>query len=498
MNPVTNRPTVNYTPGRSAPISRIVLHGGATGSLQELDVLACRECRGPNSRHCSFHYAVQNCAVRQYVSDADTAWSHGQPSVDGETLNIYVAGTYPTALAAGVVCDNCGFKLYSDKELRCLAELVASLAKKYNLNPASACSGLVHDDELPCFPKDEFIDMVREAMTSTPYTAVITDPPCFSNHAQVDGCLSTGGIAVWDGKCLKELTYEGTKDVADYTLALNAPATVRGIQIGGVFYTAPGAGIPVTFPTAPELTAWLNSLGKGAFAVNFVSGSAAAWAVSIVSPANENVVELLSVEIAGVPSLEAFVASNASTVPATVPVTGADILALLGVVCAAPAALATCYGLIQFADDLGGCPIAFASTQFDMSSIGGAVDETFADTAELLARVNTLTGGTWTFNAAMCRFESSAAACTDFVIGAECIPAPVAPTPVGPACGVSTQEVCYNTAGVCRQANLVIIYAGPTCVEVSRHVYDATTGAEVLPIPAFVDCMTCGCVNCGN
>lgn len=43
---------------------------------------------------------------------------------------------------------------------------------------------------------------------------------------------------------------------------------------------------------------------------------------------------------------------------------------------------------------------------FDLSGLGGSNPEYFLTTADVVTRLNTLTGATWTYNATTCKFES--------------------------------------------------------------------------------------------
>lgn len=65
---ITQKPTPNFTAGRTKPISIIVVHW-IVGTLSAADTVFAN----PNSQ-VSAHYAVGGGAIHQYVKETDTAW----------------------------------------------------------------------------------------------------------------------------------------------------------------------------------------------------------------------------------------------------------------------------------------------------------------------------------------------------------------------------------------------------------------------------------------
>lgn len=72
----------NFTPGRAAPIDKIVVHwmagwlAGADATFQN------------TARQTSAHYGIEDGTVHQYVKDADTAWHAGDFATNSSSIGI--------------------------------------------------------------------------------------------------------------------------------------------------------------------------------------------------------------------------------------------------------------------------------------------------------------------------------------------------------------------------------------------------------------------------
>ena len=75
-------PSPNYTPGRDAKLTDIVLHWAVT-DLAGMD----SEFRA-GSRKVSAHYGVEGATVHRYVKDVDTAWHAGDRAENHRSIGI--------------------------------------------------------------------------------------------------------------------------------------------------------------------------------------------------------------------------------------------------------------------------------------------------------------------------------------------------------------------------------------------------------------------------
>lgn len=109
----TFRGTPNYSPGRSQPVKKIVIHW-IVGNLDAADATFANA-----ANETSAHYAIENGTVHQYVREGDTAW-HAM------SANPYSIGIEHSA-APG--------RAASDATYRTSINLCADICKRYGLDP---------------------------------------------------------------------------------------------------------------------------------------------------------------------------------------------------------------------------------------------------------------------------------------------------------------------------------------------------------------------------
>lgn len=180
--PITKYPTTNFTAGRCSPLAAIVLHE-LDQPLEYVDhELALPNPTYVNRAHGSYHYALSECVIHQYVENVNTAWSMN-PTTSLAPWSIAVArpGVNPNCytLNIGIVTgsvggSDSGFGLtpknvYSPDTLRCLAKLVADLAVQYSL-PRNLNTIWRHLNDLSDFPMTDFMVLVEQYATEVPPT----------------------------------------------------------------------------------------------------------------------------------------------------------------------------------------------------------------------------------------------------------------------------------------------------------------------------------------
>ena len=112
-------PTSNYAKGRgSNSVNKIVLHWMA-GTLAGTD----SRFKNPSSG-VSAHYGIENDVIHQYVTDTDTAFHAGVYIVNQQSIGIEHSAD-PNRPASNATYESS-------------AQLIATLCKKYNLNPDTA------------------------------------------------------------------------------------------------------------------------------------------------------------------------------------------------------------------------------------------------------------------------------------------------------------------------------------------------------------------------
>lgn len=259
----------------------------------------------------------------------------------------------------------------------------------------------------------------------------------------------------------------------------------------------------IQFPTAPELTIWLNTLGLGVISVNFVNGNPANFTVQVRTLASEKRFEVVSYVNGVVPVVDNFASSNCVSVTRLRPVTSKDLATLLGLTCPAPAPAPLAFGAIDYNCGLYAPIVDWANAEWNLTSIGGTANEVFASSALLLARVNTLLAPcVWTWNESLFVFETTGGACADFRVSVCTLPAPT-PVPVGCQNQILEREVCYvDGAGACQQGYMryVVNPCGAVPVVVSYQLTDemnVTVAQTPTPMPQLISCNDCLCSgNC--
>ena len=122
----------NYNAGRGGyGVNGIVIHHAVCTNISAMDSVFQRANYGGSA-----HYGVQDWTVHQYVDENDCSWHCGnywgnQNTIGIECVNSALGGDYPV----------------SDETLEMTAQLVADIAKRYNLgklylNPDEDCPKL--------------------------------------------------------------------------------------------------------------------------------------------------------------------------------------------------------------------------------------------------------------------------------------------------------------------------------------------------------------------
>lgn len=131
---------------RTQPIKRIVIHWFGVGTLESANN------RFQNrANQVSAHYGISNGRVWQWVKDTDVAWHSGVASVNANSI--------------GIEHDATTTKRLSDVDYGLSGQLIAILAKKYNIPldrkhiishrevKATACSGTINLDRIIAIAK---------------------------------------------------------------------------------------------------------------------------------------------------------------------------------------------------------------------------------------------------------------------------------------------------------------------------------------------------------
>lgn len=117
-------PSPNFTKGRKAPISMVVIHIMA-GSLIGTDNWFSQKVSKASS-----HYGVGfKGDVHQYVSEQDTAWHSGvvrSPTIDFKGVN-------PNDLSVGIECEGSDLSKAPQAQIDAIANLVKDICKRNNL-----------------------------------------------------------------------------------------------------------------------------------------------------------------------------------------------------------------------------------------------------------------------------------------------------------------------------------------------------------------------------
>lgn len=309
----------NYAVGRNgcAPLA-IYLHCTDKTSAQLLGE-ACRPIGT------SFHYSVHANLVYQYVKDSDTALTFkaaANPAIAGKPVGCTDnQSSINVAIECNVTGDNCGVQVggWSSQLIAKVGELVCKIASANGLNP-SLVNVLSDSLDIPVS------QILAKAVSCNNPTL---DGACLKPHESVIGAALP--LAMWQGNCLVEGEINGVVSECDYTSTVPFSSnldSITSVTVGGATYSPP---TPILLTTPVQLLSWLNSLGLGAWNVNYVSmtlpGSVQIRLLASSSAAT-------SVTHSG--GITGFTSSNCVNASGLVPVTFDSILASK-LVSAAPA-----------------------------------------------------------------------------------------------------------------------------------------------------------------
>lgn len=255
----------NFSPGRTTPITEIVIHSG-NSPLEYLDERHKRRISpAPASwatapAHSSFHFGFGTAGeIHSYVPVADTAWAFGvaAPTRDPGSINLALAVGFPLAGSQCLPGSN-----WSTDQFNALAREICCLLDEFNLTTSAI---KIAEGELIDYPLQDLIQAVTTCMQTSEAPYPIGTSACLPPHATTTDLSSP--VAVWDGNCLVALTKQGTATLCTYTTepTLAAGVMVTSVIISGISYPAPNGGIALD--QIVSLTAWLNTLGVGTWDV---------------------------------------------------------------------------------------------------------------------------------------------------------------------------------------------------------------------------------------
>ena len=143
---ITQKPSPNFTPGRTARIDRIVMHW-IVGNLASADATFAN----PKSQ-VSAHYGIEGRSVHQYVKESDTAWHAMEANSRSIGIEHSAAPNRPAAPST----------------LETSAQLIAQIAKRYNL-PLNRTTVIKHSEVVPTqcprtIPIDSIIKRANELL----------------------------------------------------------------------------------------------------------------------------------------------------------------------------------------------------------------------------------------------------------------------------------------------------------------------------------------------
>jgi hypothetical protein len=194
--------TLNLTPGRCSPgvPLAIVLHE-VDLPIESIDGDA-NFIQYAQANHTSFHYAISDCVIHQYVQVADTAWSFS-PTADLSPWAVAVANaginpncyTINIAVSTGSTTStssNCPRpdNFYSLNTKRCLAQLLCWLAEQNNI-ALDADHIWRHELELVDMPLADIIALAIECQNAPP----IDPDPTLDSLCDQLAAMTTGGVA---------------------------------------------------------------------------------------------------------------------------------------------------------------------------------------------------------------------------------------------------------------------------------------------------------------
>lgn len=194
--------TLNFTPGRCSPgvPLAIVLHE-VDLPIESIDGDASF-IQYQQANHVSFHYAISDCVIHQYVQVADTAWSFS-PTANLAPWSVAVAnaGVNPNCYTINIAVStgsttssssNCPRpnNYYSGNTQRCLAQLLCWLAEQNNI-PLDADHIWRHSLELVEMPLADIIALAIECKNAPP-----VDPdPTLDSLCDELAAMTPNGVA---------------------------------------------------------------------------------------------------------------------------------------------------------------------------------------------------------------------------------------------------------------------------------------------------------------
>lgn len=157
-------PTEDFTPGHKG-LEKIVMHWGDTYTLEQID----NEVANPN-RQMSYHYALDEEIIHQYVSENDTAWHCGVFSENQKSIGICINAREDNP--------------YTDGKYETAAQLIASIYRTHGevpLVPHSAikptqCPGPLDFDRLNEMVQEILHPAVEEAPVIEKVAESIIEP----------------------------------------------------------------------------------------------------------------------------------------------------------------------------------------------------------------------------------------------------------------------------------------------------------------------------------
>lgn len=194
--------TLNLTPGRCSPgvPLAIVLHE-VDLPIESIDGDASF-IQYQQANHVSFHYAISDCVIHQYVKVADTAWSFS-PTANLAPWSVAVANaginpncyTINIAVSTGSTTSsssNCPRpnNYYSGNTQRCLAQLLCWLAEQNNI-PLDADHIWRHSLELVEMPLADIIALAIECQNAPP----IDPDPTLDSLCDQLAAMTQNGVA---------------------------------------------------------------------------------------------------------------------------------------------------------------------------------------------------------------------------------------------------------------------------------------------------------------
>lgn len=263
-----NYNTVNFTAGRTIPISRIVFHC-TSKTREQLQAESCK--KAPMRVHTSYHYAIFGDVAASFVKLEDTAWGFGVPADDANAIHI------------AIYDPRCG--LPEDEScqpykpsLEFLQEILCQLNEDYGVLPYE-----IHNNELQNITLSELVALGQDcpadpvlppATTCLPIIAVTdnTDLPFVLSD---NNCLYTPVTTTTVLVCNRQVVVTNSLP----------STTVTSLVIDGVATVFPTPITPA-YPAAANLVSYLNTLGVGTFIGSYIGGTTASFTylLTLVSP----------------------------------------------------------------------------------------------------------------------------------------------------------------------------------------------------------------------